>query len=196
MLLAGGLHWNDSPGDKENHPINCVYWEQARVYCLWAGGRLPSESEWEYAARSGGQDITYPWGNEAATCAYAVMNDSNAGGNGCGTGGTMPVCSKPTGNTSQGLCDMSGNVWEWVQDWHHGSYDCAANPAASNCNVSGSAPTDGSPWEAGGGSDRVLRGGSWSYYADDVRAANRGRITPSYRSYNLGFRCASSPFEN
>ncbi|MBI5245092.1 MAG: SUMF1/EgtB/PvdO family nonheme iron enzyme [Elusimicrobia bacterium] len=101
----------------EKHPINCVDWERALAYCSWAGKRLPSEAEWEYAARSRAQERLYPWGEEAADCARAVMNEH---GLGCGRGGTWPVCSKPLGDTAQGLCDMAGNVWEWTADRREG----------------------------------------------------------------------------
>ncbi|MCD6497958.1 MAG: formylglycine-generating enzyme family protein [Deltaproteobacteria bacterium] len=165
-------NWND-PG-YEDHPVNYVDWGQAVAFCTWAGGRLPSESEWEYAARSGGQAIDYPWGNAAATCSYAVMDDG--GGRGCGTGRTMARCSKSAGNTSQGLCDMAGNVWEWVQDWYHSNYN--------------GAPSDGSAWESPSGSCRVFRGGSFYSYADLLRAAGRGYYAPSYQYAYLGFRCS------
>ena len=179
-------NWDD-PG-YEDHPANCITWYQAREFCEWAGGRLPSEAEWEYAARSGGQDITYPWGNETATCDYAVMND---GGWGCGTDRTWPVCSKVAGNTDQGLCDMAGNVWEWVEDDYHGSYDCDENPTVLNCDNGGLAPTDGSAWvDDPRGDRRVRRGGSFNFLADDLRAAWRYPYQPSAFSMISGFRCA------
>jgi iron(II)-dependent oxidoreductase len=173
-----GESCNWSVAGRKDHPINCVGWSQADAYCTWVGGRLPSEAEWEYAARGGGQNITYPWGDETATCDYAVMNDGNRG---CGQSSTWAVCSKPAGNTDQGLCDMAGNAWEWVQDWwHRNSYD--------------GAPVDGSAWVAGGGSDRVIRGGGWSLSdANYLRAANRGYTTPRGGSYDFGFRCARPP---
>ena len=143
---GGSCNWGQS--DRGKHPINCVDWHQAQAYAKWAGGRLPSEAEWEYAARSGGRDWKYPWGNGNATCERAVMYDGDLG---CGRESTWPVCSKPRGNTTHGLCDMAGNVWEWVQDWYHDSYK--------------GAPTDGSAWEKPTGSIRVNRGGSWYRYA-------------------------------
>ena len=161
--------------DRGSHPVNCVDWDQAQAFARWVGGRLPSEAEWEYAARSGGRDWKYPWGDEAATCERAVMYDSSYG---CGRGGTWPVCSKPSGNTTHGLCDMAGNVWEWVQDWWHDSYN--------------GAPTDGSAWESPTGSYRVYRGGSWDYNARGVRAAYRNDDAPRARYGNLGFRLARS----
>ncbi len=155
----------------DDQPVVCVDWEQAKAFSAWIGGRLPSEAEWEYAARSGGKDQAYPWGNERATCARAVMDD---GGAGCGRNSTWPACSKPAGKTAQGLCDMAGNVWEWTQDWHHGSYNAA--------------PSDGSAWESPAGSYRVLRGGSWYFDAGYARSALRGYGGPGYRGDDYGFR--------
>jgi iron(II)-dependent oxidoreductase len=171
-----GTYCNWIKSDRGSHPINCVDWDQAQAFANWVGGRLPSEAEWEYAARSGGRDWKYPWGDEDATCERAVMDDD--GGDGCGRDSTWPVCSKPSGNTTEGLCDMAGNVFEWVQDWYHSSYD--------------GAPTDGSAWEKPTGSARVIRGGSWSDYARRVRAANRSSDDPRIRYGDLGFRVARS----
>lgn len=164
-------HWD--------HPVNCVDWEQAGVFCRWSGGRLPTEAEWEYAAKSGGKDAEYPWGDETATCHYVVMDDHEAGGDGCGRDETWPVCSRPTGNTEHGLCDMAGNVWEWVRDQYYDSYE--------------GAPTDGSSREGIlPGLGRVRRGGGFSASSPDAfRAANRSfNGTPSDRSRPLGIRCA------
>ena len=167
-------NWGQS--DRGKHPINCVDWNQAQAFATWAGGRLPSEAEWEYAARSGGGDCKYPWGDEDATCERAVMNDGS--GYGCGRDSTWPVCSKLKGNTTHGLCDMAGNVWEWVQDWYHDSYN--------------GAPTDGLAWESPTGSYRVVRGGSWLFGARSVRAAYRFYYLPGSRVDDLGFRVARS----
>jgi len=162
-------------------PVNCVDWKQARKFCGWAGGRLPSEAEWEYAARSGGKDWKYPWGNEEATCSRAVMghNQSCTISNPCGCGKQRlwPVCSKRAGNSIQGVCDLAGNLWEWVEDCWHGSYAGAPSSAkawTSNCS----------------GSSRVGRGGSWHDPAGVLRAANRYGYSPGSRHYDLGFRCA------
>ncbi len=128
----------------DTQPVVGMSWHDAMKYCKWAGGRLPSEAEWEYAASSGGKGWKYPWGNIEASCRYAVIYD---GGDGCGKNRTWPVCSKPAGNSAQGLCDLSGNVSEWVEDCWHGNYQ--------------GAPADGSAWiRKCTESMRVMRGGS------------------------------------
>ncbi len=96
--------------DRDNHPVSCVDWHQATAFCAGAGGRLPTEQEWEKEASNKGTR-EYPWGNQQVSCDYAVWRQ---GGRGCGRDSTWPVCSKPKGNSASGLCDMSGNVWEWT----------------------------------------------------------------------------------
>ena len=168
----GECNW-DRRG-RDDHPVNCVDWNQAQAFATWVGGRLPTEAEWEYAARSGGRNQTYPWGDEKATCERAVMDDGS--GNGCGLGDkTGAVCSKPRGHSARGLCDLAGNVWEWVEDVYVDSYI--------------GAPADGSGRRAGG-ARRVVRGGSWYINARFVRAAIRTRLTPTNRFAYVGFRPA------
>lgn len=162
---VGWCNWG-APGH-ERYPVNCVDWSQAKAFSEWVGGRLPSEAEWEYAARSAGREQEYPWGDAPATCARAVIAPCRAG--------SAPVCSTPAGNTKQGLCDMAGNEWEWVQDAYHDSYE--------------GAPTDGSAWE-GGGPNRVLRGDSWFYEAPRARCAARAFDRPDLRDNDNGFRPA------
>ena len=157
----------------DDQPVVDVDWNQAKTFSEWVGGRLPTEAEWEYAARSGGKEQKYPWGNEEATCDKAVIS---SGGDGCGRNATWPVCSMPAGNTKQGLCDMAGNAWEWVQDWYHDSYN--------------GAPSDGSAWESPEGSYRVYRGGSWRSDAVFTRSAVRNDYGPGYHRRLLGFRPA------
>jgi formylglycine-generating enzyme required for sulfatase activity len=153
----------------DDQPVLGVDWNQAKAFSEWAGGRLPSEAEWEYTARSAGKEQKYPWGDAEATCEKAVIS---SGGDGCGRNATWPVCSKPAGNTQQGLCDMAGNAWEWTQDWYHDSYN--------------GAPTDGSAWEIPRGSLRVYRGGSANYLSDHARSSYRNANEPNARG--IGFR--------
>ena len=158
-----------------DQPVVCVDWKQAKAFSEWAGGRLPTEAEWEYAARSAGKEQRYPWGDEAATCERAVLKE---GGNGCGKNSTWPGCSKPKGNTAQGLCDMAGNVWEWTQDPYHDSYN--------------GAPADGSAWESPARSGRVARGGTCYRATRNVRAAYRGGGIPDHSFSIVGLRPSRS----
>jgi formylglycine-generating enzyme required for sulfatase activity len=160
-----------------DHPVNCVSWPEAFDYCQWAGGRLPTEAEWEFAARSRGQDFDYPWGDEAPTCDKAVFNDRAPAppGMGCGTRRTWEPCSRRAGNTHQGLCDMAGNLAEWVQDVYFGTYE--------------GAPNDGTAREDRG-SDRVIRGGGLNSDAWALRARDRDSDVANRRSYAVSFRCA------
>lgn len=169
---------NQGKSEKSNHPMNCITWYQARAYCEWVGKRLCSESEWEKASR-GTDGREYPWGNEAATCEYAVMSE---GGYGCGTDSTWPVGSKLSGVSPYGALDLSGNVWEWVEDDYHSSYT--------------GAPTDGSAWfdSPTRASGRVVRGGSFAYGgAGYLRSSDRGDGVPG-GGYGviIGARCCRS----
>jgi iron(II)-dependent oxidoreductase len=157
---------------RQRHPINCVDWDQAKQYAKFKGAKLPSEAEYEYAATSGGKNQKYPWGNDDATSDRAVISNN----------GTMPVCSKPAGNTAQGLCDMAGNVFEWVEDAYRSSYDGAPKD--------GGAVETAKPWWD---SLRVRRGGSY-YYNDprDLRADTRSSALATIRTSDIGFRLARS----
>lgn len=106
-----GCNWNLP--DRDEHPVNCVDWRQARSYCGWVGKRLPTEIEWEKAAR-GSDGRRYPWGNSEASCDHAVISTSGAAG--CGADSTWPVASRSMGRSPFGLFDMAGNVLEWTND--------------------------------------------------------------------------------
>jgi formylglycine-generating enzyme required for sulfatase activity len=166
---------SDSKYNADNQPVVGVSWDAAQAYCQWAGRQLPTEVQWEKAARGAQADgRIYPWGNQPTTCEYAVMNDGS--GNGCGKGDApWPVGSKPQGASPYGALDMAGNVWEWVADWYDEKYYASSPPK--------------NPPGPSSGQDRVLRGGSWYNGQAGARAASRGRNSPGDRYNNVGFRC-------
>ena len=158
---------NGNKPDKQGHPINCVTWDEADKYCQSIGGRLPSEEEWEFAAR-GPAERVYPWGSTPEPSNQLCCDGE---GSDLGKGNrqsTCPVASYPKGDSPSGLSDMAGNVWEWTS-----SSDCPY-PKSESC----SEPR------------RVLRGGSWYDDASRMRAASRLGAPPFGRFRFLGFRCA------
>jgi formylglycine-generating enzyme len=169
-----GASCNAGKPGREQHPINCVRFDQADAYCRWAGKRLPSEAEWERAAR-GTDKRTYPWGEQPPTCAWAIVA---LGGKGCGKNSTWATCSKEKGNSPAGLCDAAGNVFEWTADW----YQETAYQTGSQNNPPGPSAGEG----------RVLRGGSYSGYLKYLRTSFRDRLSPDRFHETVGFRCAKS----
>jgi formylglycine-generating enzyme required for sulfatase activity len=181
LVKADNKHCNYGEPDRTDNPVNCVSWVQANEYCVFVGKRLPTEAEWERAARgTDGRD--YPWGKEPPDCTRAVISTGKTAenpGEGCGQNATWPTCKKSGGNTPEGLCDMLGNVWEWVADWYAPDYYAGA-PAT---NPAGPAT----------GTERVLKGGAFtSEMAETFRASVRLHFAPETALGNFGFRCARS----
>jgi formylglycine-generating enzyme required for sulfatase activity len=157
------------------YPVVNVSWQEAKAFCEWAGLRLPTEAEWEFAA-VGDTGGTYPWGNEApgAGGTWRAVHDAKDDG----FAQDAPVGSLEAGISPFGMRDMSGNVWEWTADGYRP--------------YSADAQTDPEP---ASGSEKVLRGGSWTSSADAIRAANRYKLPANTRRHNIGFRCAAGPLE-
>jgi formylglycine-generating enzyme required for sulfatase activity len=156
-------------GIHSDHPAVFVMWEEAKAYCEWAGGRLPTEAEREKAAR-GTDERKYPWGDEEPTPELAVFRRA------WGREATAAVGTHPAGASPYGLLDMGGNVWEWCSDWYDGDY-YAVSPYRD-------------PKGPATGIAHVLRGGSWDSRPDVLSASCRNWGHRGYREGDFGFRCA------
>jgi sulfatase modifying factor 1 len=172
--------WTASAGTQENLPINCVNWPEAYAFCIWDGGFLPSEAEWEYAAAGGSEQREYPWGSTdpGTDNEYAIYGcDYPTNGNCSGVANIAPVGTPTLGAGLWGQLDLAGNVTEWTLDWWTASY---SEPCV-DCG------------DLAAGSLRVTRGGSFESAASDTLPTSRAEDLPGLRDGHIGFRCARSP---
>lgn len=184
--VADGLHdacnWTPAAADREAHPLNCVDWSVASAFCAWDvdGGRLPSEAEWEFAAR-GTTQRPWPWGDGAfEPPAWVCWNRSAPTALGtC----ALDDETYTMGRTPEGLAHLIGNVWEWTGDWYqrYARTTCWGDRAQTSplCND----PSSG---------QRTIRGGSWYLtFAAAMQTGARDRAEPTHRASSIGFRCAA-----
>jgi formylglycine-generating enzyme required for sulfatase activity len=184
--LACGDYPTYAESGNDTLPVLCIDFYTAFAFCIWDGGRLPTESEWEYAAAGGMNETTYPWGDtpvptnqQDSTAAYATydcLGDDTISPR-CTLSDILPVGSKPAGNGRYGQRDLAGSAWEWTRD------DYASYPAS----------TDGDYAHLGNGEDHVLRGGSWYLAGSSLRVTWRAIDSPGTRSHFVGARCARDP---
>jgi formylglycine-generating enzyme required for sulfatase activity len=188
--------WTNTPAGNEDKPINCINWYEAQAFCIWDGGFLPSNAEWEYAAVGGSQELEYPWGsaNPGTASQYAIFGDYSylsSGNPDCyypATDGGAPLpCTGPENIASVGTAasgagrwgqlDLVGELWQWELDWYPSS-GMFIDPSVDAAYLTAV-------------SDRVSRGGA---FADDVNSlGGTGSETPATRNDWYGFRCARSP---
>lgn len=169
---AWSVYCNGDRADRADHPVNCVEWWQAAGYCAWVGKRLPTEAEWEWAARNGPEGTTSPWGNDPPAAQLCWNGEGNDMGRGR-RDSTCRVGSHPAGASRLGIQDLAGGVWEWTS---------SETVVGADSRGRGGTPV------------KVARGGGWAETEPaNVTAAVRFTDLPSRRDAQIGFRCASDP---
>ena len=180
----GYATWTNTADINENLPINCVNWWESYAFCIWDGGFLPSEAEWEYVAAAGGEQREYPWGstppgtaNQYAIYACNFPNHANNVGSCVGVANIAPVGTATLGVGLWGQLDLAGTMWQWNLDASAGNY---ADPCRDCAYLTTASP-------------RVMRGGGFDGIASDLLVPTRNSDASGFRLSELGFRCARSP---
>jgi formylglycine-generating enzyme required for sulfatase activity len=176
LACTSEVTWTADGSADETLPIVCVNWYEAMAFCVWDGGRLPTEAEWEYAAAGGNENRLYPWGSTAPAGDCVLANWRS-----CAINGVRSVGLSPAGAGRWGHSDLAGNVFERTFDWYESNWYLQAGASTQNaCNVADA-------------TTRTMRGGSFANNADGLRAAARDSgYAPWYRGNYLGLRCARS----
>jgi formylglycine-generating enzyme required for sulfatase activity len=169
--------WTDAPGGNENKPMSCVTWYEAMAFCIWDGGYLPTEAEWNYAASGGSDQRVYPWSNPASSATIDCRYANYAPGTPCAGGANRVGSESPLGDGRWGHSDLAGNVYEWTLDTHLSTYVKPCN----DCAESTPSPS------------RVFRGGGFNDDAASLDVAVRSGDSPTSRSVHVGLRCARTP---
>jgi formylglycine-generating enzyme required for sulfatase activity len=168
--------WSGSPGSLEEHPINCVDWYEAYAFCIWDGGFLPSEAEWDYTAAGGGEQRVYPW-SLAFPPGSTTLDCSHANYTSCGTGTNKVGSESPLGDGKWGQADLAGNVFEWNLDWYAMSYPTTCDDCANLTKAE----------------YKVIRGGGFEGASACLLNSLRETSVPDGRSSSIGVRCARPP---
>lgn len=173
--------WTEVAGVYEKMPMNCVTWYIAFAFCIWDGGRLPSEAEWEDAASSGAKEWRFPWGStDPDPATDAVMNCLGDGTSGCSPTDILPVGSRPAGANTWGHLDLAGSMWEWTLDYYDATYYQSIGTCNNCVNTAKTTP-------------RVIRGGDFTSTETLLRATDRASKPPVNFDPYVGFRCVRTP---
>ena len=168
--------YTEDPGGNEAKPMNCMTWYEAFAFCVWDGGFLPTEIQWQYAAAGGAENREYPWPESAVDTDRALYGYCGEGvSSACAVENILEVGSKPLGVGKFGHLDLAGSMWEWVLDYFGAPYP--AQPCSDCANLDGTTP-------------RVIRGGGWPEPVTLQNTSERGNDPPESSWMNVGLRCA------